>query len=84
MSERLLTTEDAGHRLGVTATPVRAMITAGHLPALKFGPVCMILESDLHLAENRKTGRPPKAKAEKASGPNGKINVTRSKKRGKK
>ncbi len=62
MSERLLTTEDVGDRLGVTATRVRAMISAGRLPAQKFGPVYMILESDLHLVENRKTGRPPKAK----------------------
>ena len=59
----MLTTEEAGTLLGVTSTRVRAMITAGRLPAQKFGPVYMILESDLHLVENRKTGRPPKPKA---------------------
>lgn len=57
MSERLLTTEDAGDRLGVTAARIRAMIAAGRLPAQKFGPVYMILESDLHLVENRKPQR---------------------------
>ncbi len=68
MSERLLTTEDVGGRLGVTATRVRAMISAGRLPAQKFGPVYMILESDLHLVENRKTGRPPNPKPEQSNG----------------
>jgi len=61
MSERMLTTEEAGRHLGVTSTRVRAMITAGRLTAQKFGPVYMILESDLQAVENRKTGRPPKS-----------------------
>ena len=74
MSERLLTTEDAGGRLGVTATRVRAMILAGRLPAQKFGPVYMILESNLHLVENRKTGRPRKAPAEKVAEKSSKVN----------
>ncbi|MEJ7710509.1 MAG: helix-turn-helix domain-containing protein [Pyrinomonadaceae bacterium] len=63
MSERLLTTEEVGGRLGVTATRVRAMIAAGRLPAQKFGPVYLVLESDLAIVKDRKTGRPPKAQA---------------------
>ena len=59
----MLTTEEAGRHLGVTSTRVRAMITAGRLTAQKFGPVYMILESDLQAVENRKTGRPPKSAA---------------------
>jgi len=68
MSERTITTEEAAGRLGVTATRVRAMIAAGRLPAHKFGPVYMILESDLQLVKNRKTGRPPKAKPAQSNG----------------
>lgn len=64
MDRKTITTEEAAERLGVTATRVRAMIAAGQLPAEKFGPVYMIQEEDLRLVENRKTGRPPKAKTE--------------------
>ncbi|MBD0370294.1 MAG: helix-turn-helix domain-containing protein [Pyrinomonadaceae bacterium] len=67
MSKDLLTTEEAAERLGVTATRVRAMITAKRLPAEKYGTVYLIKEADLKLVENRKVGRPPKAKAEKTS-----------------
>jgi len=62
--ERTLTTEEAAERLGVTTGRVRAMIGAGRLPAQKFGHIHMIQESDLKLVEDRKTGRPPKPKAE--------------------
>jgi excisionase family DNA binding protein len=64
--ENLLTTEEAAARLGVTGARVRAMIRDERLPAQKFGHVHMIKEVDLKLVENRKTGRPPKAKAEDA------------------
>jgi hypothetical protein len=40
------------------------MIKAGQLPAQKLGHIHMINEADLKLVENRKVGRPPKAKAE--------------------
>lgn len=72
----MLTTEEAGGQLGVTSTRVRAMIAAGRLPAQKFGPVYMILESDLHLVENRKTGRPTMVKPAETP----KVNKKRGKK----
>ena len=62
--ETMLTTEETAARLQVTGARVRAMIRDGRLPAQKFGHVHMIKESDLKLVENRKTGRPPKAKPE--------------------
>jgi hypothetical protein len=43
------------------------MIKAGQLPAQKLGHIHMINEDDLKLVENRKVGRPPKAKAETSS-----------------
>lgn len=64
MDKDTLTTDEAAERLGVTATRVRAMIAAGRLPAQKFGPVYVIRLSDLKLVADRKTGRPPKVKAE--------------------
>jgi excisionase family DNA binding protein len=62
-----LTTRQAAKKLGVSGARVRAMIKAGQLPAQKFGHVHMINEDDLKLVENRKVGRPPKAKAELGS-----------------
>jgi len=50
------------------------------LPAEKMGRDYFIKESDLKLVENRKTGRPPKAKPGTASGQDGRVIVT--KKRG--
>jgi excisionase family DNA binding protein len=67
MGRDLLTTEEVAGRLGVTATRVRAMIAAGRLPAEKYGVVYLIKESDLKLVEDRKVGRPQKAKAETPS-----------------
>jgi excisionase family DNA binding protein len=60
----LLTTQQAADKLGVHRSRVHALIKAGRLPAQKFGNVYMIKEADLKLVEERKTGRPPKAKAE--------------------
>lgn len=62
-----LTTQEAAERLGISPIRVRQLITDGRLPARKFGRDYMIDESDLQLVEDRKPGRPPKAKAETAS-----------------
>lgn len=58
---RLLTTQQAAEKLGVTAGRVRQMIVDGQLPATKMGRDNFIKESDLKLVEDRKVGRPPKA-----------------------
>lgn len=60
----MLTTQEAAERLGVTSIRVRQLISGGRLPAEKFGRDYMIKEEDLKLVEDRKPGRPPKAKAE--------------------
>jgi excisionase family DNA binding protein len=62
---KLLTTQEAAERLGVTSTRIRAMIIAGRLPAEKFGHVHMIREEDLALVADRKPGRPVISEAEK-------------------
>jgi len=59
----LLTTKEVAEKLGVTLRRVQAMIETGRLPATKFGRDYMIKETDLKLVENRKVGRPKKAKA---------------------
>jgi excisionase family DNA binding protein len=56
---KLLTTQEAADRLGVTSARIRAMILAGRLPAEKFGHVHMVREEDLALVADRKPGRPP-------------------------
>lgn len=55
-----LTTQQVADRLGVTTVRVRALITAGRLPAEKFGRDYVIREVDLKLVAHRQTGRPPK------------------------
>lgn len=64
-----LTTQQAAEKLGVTAGRIRQMIVDKQLPTAKFGHVHMIKKSDLKLVENRKVGRPPKAKGETVSKP---------------
>ena len=63
---KLITTNEAAERLGVTPVRVRALITAGRLPAQKMGRDYFIEESDLRLVENRTPGRPSKAEKAKA------------------
>jgi excisionase family DNA binding protein len=63
----LLTTQQAADKLGVHRSRVHALIKAGRLPAQKFGNVYMIRAADLKLVEERKIGRPPKAKDETGS-----------------
>jgi excisionase family DNA binding protein len=64
MEKGLLTTREVAERLGVTQSRVRALIQSGRLPSQQYGRDHLIKESDLTLVENRKAGRPPKAKAE--------------------
>ncbi|SRR6266496_2828766 len=54
----LLTTEQAGKRLGVNASRVRQFILEGRLPAIKLGRDNLIREEDLTLVHDRKAGRP--------------------------
>jgi excisionase family DNA binding protein len=58
-----LTTKQAAERLGITPRRVQALIEAERLPAQKFGRDYMIREKDLKLIEERKVGRPKKAKS---------------------
>jgi excisionase family DNA binding protein len=57
----LLTTAEAGERLGVTRHRVIALINAGRLPAQRVGMQFLIRPADLALVKDRKPGRPPKA-----------------------
>lgn len=61
---KLLSTPEAAERLGVTVARVQHLIWAGRLPAQKVGRDYVIREEDLKLVEDRKPGRPPKAKPE--------------------
>jgi excisionase family DNA binding protein len=58
----LLTTKQAAQKLGITPRRVVALVTAGKLPASKFGRDYMIKEADLKLVQDRKVGRPKKKK----------------------
>jgi excisionase family DNA binding protein len=63
----ILTTAQAAERLGVSPRRVQQLVKDGRLPAGQFGGALMIKEEDLKLVENRKVGRPPKAKSETGS-----------------
>jgi excisionase family DNA binding protein len=58
----LLTTKDVAERLGVTVKRVQALIRGGRLPAEKMGRDYLIKERDVKLVEDRKPGRPRKAR----------------------
>jgi excisionase family DNA binding protein len=60
-----LTTREAAEKLGVTVGRVQQFVAEGRLPSVKAGRDRFILESDLALVSERKTGRPPKPKEEK-------------------
>jgi excisionase family DNA binding protein len=64
---KMLTTKETAEKLGVTVRRVNDLITSGRLPAVRFGNAHMIREQDLKYVEDRKPGRPPKAKDEKAA-----------------
>ncbi|MET0626583.1 MAG: helix-turn-helix domain-containing protein [Pyrinomonadaceae bacterium] len=59
-----LTTREAAEKLGVTVGRVQQFVAEGRLPSVKIGRDRFVLESDLALVSERKTGRPSKAKAE--------------------
>lgn len=63
---KLLTTKEAGERLGVTDRRVRAMIEAGTLPAHQLSKEYAIEETALDVVAlvERRPGRPPKTKPE--------------------
>lgn len=60
----ILTSAQAAERLGVSVRRVQQLVKDGRLPADLFGGSLMIKEEDLKLVEDRKVGRPPKAKDE--------------------
>ena len=49
-------------KLGISVRRLQALVKSERLPATRFGRALMIKESDLRLVENRKPGRPSKAK----------------------
>ena len=61
---KLLTARDAADRLQITVWRVYQLIKAGRLPVERFGSQYVIKEADLRLVEDRKPGRPAKAKDE--------------------
>ncbi len=62
---KLLSTNDAAARLGISVRRVQALIEAGQLSAHKLGRDYAIEESALDSVKvYGKAGRPPKAKAE--------------------
>jgi excisionase family DNA binding protein len=65
-AEEYISTTDAAERLGITRQRVLQLIEAGRLPAKLFANVYMIREADLKLVEDRRPGRPPKAKTKMA------------------
>jgi excisionase family DNA binding protein len=71
----LITTAQAAERLGISVRRVQELINSQRLPAQQFGRTYVVNEEDLKLVENRKVGRPPKARAESSK---------KSRKRGKK
>lgn len=60
MEDKMLTTVEAGERLGVSAERVRQLIKAGRLPSKQHGRDHLIREADLALVSKRPIGRPPK------------------------
>jgi excisionase family DNA binding protein len=55
---KLITTNEAAERLGVTVQRVHALIRDGRLPAERLGRDYVIKEEDLALVADRKPGRP--------------------------
>jgi excisionase family DNA binding protein len=65
---KLLSTDDAADRLGISGRRVRALIAEGKLEATYVGGGYVIEESALDAVKvYGKAGRPPKAKAETGS-----------------
>jgi excisionase family DNA binding protein len=58
---KLLSTTEAGARVGLSVARIQTFIWDGRLPAVKVGRSYAIDEDDLKLIADRKTGRPPNA-----------------------
>ena len=56
----LLSTAEAGARLGVSARRVLQLIDAGRLPAMRIGGAYIVEAKDLSLVRHRPPGRPKK------------------------
>jgi len=69
--ENYITTNEAAGVLGVTRQRVLQLIQDGRLKAEKFANVYMIRRGDLDHIEEKPMGRPPKSKANGASGKKG-------------
>ena len=54
----VLTTKEAGERLGISASRVRQLVLNKRLPAMKAGRDLFIRDEDLELVSERKPGRP--------------------------
>lgn len=66
---KLLTTQQAADKLGISQPRIYQLISEGRLPAQKIGRDYVINEADLKLVEDRpKVGRPPTTKAGKKGG----------------
>ena len=78
----LLSTTQVAQRLGISMPRVHQLIAEGRLPAEKIGRDYVINESDLKLVAERRPGRPPKPKAEKPIGSDGKVIVKKAGKKG--
>jgi excisionase family DNA binding protein len=61
---KLLTTQQAAEKLGISDARVRQLILEGRLPAEKLGRDLFIEESNLRLVSERKLGRPRKPLSE--------------------
>jgi excisionase family DNA binding protein len=64
----LLSTAEAGERLGVTRQRILELITAGRLPARKVGRSYVVRAGDVSSLERNKVGRPPAKKVGKGRG----------------
>jgi excisionase family DNA binding protein len=65
--EEYISTTEAAEQLGITRQRVLQLIEGGRLDATKFASVYMIRRASLANVEDRKPGRPPKAKGESGS-----------------
>lgn len=74
---KLLTTEEAAERLGITKRRVQAMIRSERLLAEKMGRDWFINEEDLALVADRKPGRPPLTDEERAARAGAKAGPTK-------
>ena len=55
---KLISTQEAGKKLGITRRRVTTLIAEGRLPAVKIGRDWIIKEKDLEKVDVRKPGRP--------------------------